>query len=274
VLHNFEKGQWSIALAALLAAGFRALDEGRARRAGALFGVAAALKVTPLVLLGLLVLRHRRAAAAMAATFGAILLVTLAVGGVAPWRAFFGGAARNAAVWAPWIANTASPAGIYARLFDGGAFARPLVAAPALATAAFDATAIALLAAALLAHRRASASSQPPPVVAAGGRASALEASWLTFPVLLNPLGWSHVLVMLLAPAVIAARDGGRTARALALAALAAFSVPRQTLALLAGPVPCSPGRGLALGVHAAFAVVLFATLLGVSRDRGGGRRA
>src|SRR5262249_48996762 len=41
VLHCLEKGQWSIWLAALLAAGYRALEEDRPARAGALFAAAA-----------------------------------------------------------------------------------------------------------------------------------------------------------------------------------------------------------------------------------------
>jgi hypothetical protein len=278
VLHGLEKGQWSILIAALLAAGLRALEGERPRRAGVLFGLAAALKVTPLVLAVVLVLRHRRAAAAMLATFAAAVAATVAVSGVGPWRAFLGGAARNAAVWAPWIANTASPAGVYARLFAGGPFARPLFEAPALANAAFDLTAAALIVAALL-GLRAVARARPSPAGAAGGGEAAGEtailAAWLTFPVLLNPLGWTHVVVMLLAPLVIAVRDGGPRTRRVAFFVLAALTVPREALARFAGPIPVAPIRGLALGLHAAAAVALFATLLRVARDgAAGGERA
>ena len=63
VLHDLAKGQWSILLETLIAAGWRALDRGQARAAGVWLGIAAALKATPLLLLAYLWLRRRRAAA-------------------------------------------------------------------------------------------------------------------------------------------------------------------------------------------------------------------
>jgi hypothetical protein len=218
----------------------------------------------------------------MLGTFAVAALASIAVDGLAPWRAFFGGAARNAAVWAPWIANTASLAGVYARLFDGGPFARPLFAAPALASVAFNVTALALLGAAVFALRQRRELSVPPtstaPSTASASATATTTASadlplavsdvapWLTFPVLLNPLGWSHVLVMLLAPLVVAARDGGPAARPGLVLLLALLSVPRQTLILLAGPLPVSPGRGLLLGLHAFAALALYVALLRTGR--------
>ena len=130
-LHCLEKGQWSIWLAALLAAGHRALERGQARRAGAWFGVAASLKATPIVMLGLLVARSRRAAAAMAATALALACLATAIEGLAPWRAFFADAPRDVAAWATWLANTASLQGVYARLLTNGPFSSPVVVAPA-----------------------------------------------------------------------------------------------------------------------------------------------
>src|SRR6185437_8152556 len=239
VLHCLEKGQWSILLAALLADGLVALTTDRPRRAGVLFGLAASLKMTPILLLGLLVVRHRRAAVAMAATIGTAAIASLAVDGTAPWKAFVGGAARNAAIWAPWTANTASLAGATARLFGApGPFARPLLAAPALATSLYAAAVGAFLVLALLALRR------PDP-------ARSTLAAWLALPVLANPLGWSHVLVMLLAPLVLAFRGAGAgtVTRHVAWAALIVFSIPRATLSHLAGPVPVDPCRGLVLAL-------------------------
>ena len=264
VLHCLEKGQWSILLAALLAAGLLALESDRQRRAGVLLGLAAAIKATPLVLLLLLAWRYRRAARAMAATLALAVAASLAVDGLAPWRAFLAGAGRNAAIWAPWAANTASPAGVYARLFDPPSeFSRPLVAAPALATLAFALTALALLATALLALRPRPAPPSPPlsPPPSDPRPSSTTLAAWLTLPVLLNPLGWSHVLIMLLAPLAVAARDGSPRTRQLAVVVLALITIPRLTLARLAGPLPIAPARGLVLGVHAAAAVILFVTL-------------
>lgn len=257
VLHCLEKGQWSILLGALLADGLAALIAGRQRRAGVLFGLAAALKATPILLLGLLFVRHRRAAAAMAATIGLAVIASLAVDGTAPWREFLGHAAGNAAIWAPWTANTASLAGVTARLFGApGPFARPLFAAPALATGLYTTAIGAFLLAALYALRplrpSAARASTPAPVLAA----------WLSLPVLANPLGWSHVLVMLLAPLAVAFRHGTASMRRTASAALIIFSIPRATFAHLAGPLPVAPGRGLVLGLPALAAAALFVALL------------
>jgi hypothetical protein len=248
VLHCLEKGQWSILLAALLADGLVALTSDRQRRAGFVFGLAASLKATPILLLGLLVVRHRRAAVAMAATIGAAVIASLAADGTAPWRAFVGGAARNAAIWAPWTANTVSLAGVTARLFGApGPFARTLIAIPALATGLYAAAVAAFLVVALLALRR----PDPP---------RSTLAAWLALPVLANPLGWSHVLVILLAPLAVAFL-ASTTTRRIGWVALVVFSIPRATLSHLAGPVPVAPGRGLVLGVPAFAAVVLFTAL-------------
>jgi hypothetical protein len=259
-LHCLEKGQWSIWLAALLAAGFRALERDRPIRAGALFGAAASLKATPLVLFGLLLARSRRAAAAMAATVVALALAATAVVGLAPWRAFLADAPRDVAAWATWLANTASLDGVLARLWTASPFSRPLAVAPGLARAAFALTEAALLAAAIAVGWRQWSSARRS---GAGEPLGACwSAAWLALPVLLNPLGWTHVVVMLLVPIVVALRDGGAATRAVALAALAALSIPRQTLFAWAGPMPVPPLRGLVLGVHAFAALALYVALL------------
>jgi hypothetical protein len=266
-LHSLEKGQWSIALAALLAAAARALERGRAGWAGALFGVAASLKATPLVLLPLLLARSRRAAAAMVGTLAALAALATAVEGAAPWRSFVVDAPRDVAVWATWLANTASLQGVLARLFAPSVFSRALVTAPAVSRVGFLVASAALVAAAALvgwrrglAGARAPAATEPAPDDA---RAVALwTGAWLALPVLLNPLAWSHVVVMLLAPAVIALRDGGARTRAVTLLALAALSIPRQRLMAWAGPVRVAPGPGLVLGLHAAAALALYFALL------------
>jgi hypothetical protein len=262
-LHGLEKGQWSIWLAALLAAGFHALERERPVRAGALFGVAASLKATPLILVGLLFARSRRAAATMLATVLALALIATAIDGLAPWRAFFADAPRDVAAWATWLANTASLEGVYARLWTVGPFTRPLFDAPGLARAAFTLTSAALVVAALVVGlRRRRAAAWP-----AGGDpfGACWAAAWLALPVLLNPLGWSHVVVMLLAPLAVALRDGRPRLRAVALVALAALSLPRQTLMAWAGPMPVPPIPGLVLGVHACAALALYLALLGAA---------
>jgi hypothetical protein len=250
VLHCLEKGQWSILLAALLADGLVALTTERPRRAGFLFGLAAALKATPILLLGLLAVRYRRAAVAMAATVTVAVVASLAADGAAPWRAFLGGAARNAAIWAPWSANTASLAGLTGRLFGApGPFSRPWIAAPSLAAALFTLMTGAFVLAALRALRR-----PAPP--------RSTVAAWLALPVLANPLGWSHVLILMLAPLAVAFRDGSVATRRGAWAALIVFSIPRAVLAHLAGPLPVAPVRGLVLSLPAVAAAALFVALL------------
>jgi alpha-1,2-mannosyltransferase len=255
-LHCFEKGQWSIWLAALLAAGLRAFEAGRPRRAGVAFGIAAALKVTPIVLLGFLLLRRRRAAVALLATGALAALVALSAVGPGAWMVFLAESPHNAAVWAPWIANTASLDGVYARLLTSNPFSRALFVAPRFAAAAFGLTELALLAAALggaLSSRRHRTMTQV--------SERRLLAAWLTLPVLLNPLGWSHVVLMLLAPLAVSARDGGPRRQTTAMVLLAILSIPRQRLAAWAGGLPVGPAAGVLLGLHAFTGVALFATL-------------
>jgi hypothetical protein len=254
-LHCFEKGQWSIWLAALLAAGLRAFEAGHPRRAGVAFGLAAALKVTPIVLVGFLLLRRPRAAVALLATGGLVALLALVAVGPQAWMAFLAQSPHNAAVWAPWIANTASLDGIYARLLTSNPFSRALFVAPRLAAAAFVLTELALLAAALgaLSSRRRRTMTQ--------ASERRLLAAWLTLPVLLNPLGWSHVVLILLAPLAVSARDGGPRRQTIALVLLAILSIPRQRLYAWAGALPVGPAPGLLLGLHALAGVALFVTL-------------
>lgn len=245
VLHNLAKGQWSILLAALIALGWRALERGHARAAGVFLGVAASLKATPVLLLGFLALRHRRAAGAMALTLAGIVLASVAAFGVEPWREWVANARPNALAWQTWTANTASLGGLFARLFTSSAFARPVAETPGLAQALTLAGAALLAAVAVDASRRARPSSE-----------HALFALWAAITVVVNPLGWTHTTVMALLPVALLARDGASPA---VLVVLVALTVPRQTLAALAGPVPVSPARGLALSLHAAALLVLIA---------------
>lgn len=79
IAQNLTHGQMSLFVAALVAAGVADLVRGRDLRAGTWLGLAAALKITPLLFaLALLPMRRLRAAAAMTAT------IVLAVF-VAPW---------------------------------------------------------------------------------------------------------------------------------------------------------------------------------------------
>jgi hypothetical protein len=158
----------------------------------------------------------------------------------------------NVLAWQTWIANTASINGAVARLFTTSAFSRPLEDSPALTQALTLALVAGLLGAAAVATWVAAPSPR-------GDRR--LFAAWTALVVLLNPLGWTHTVTIALVSLALLVEDAPPTALA---AVLVLLTVPRETLAALAGPLPASPGRGLALSVHAAALLVL----LGVSLRR------
>jgi hypothetical protein len=238
VLHNVAKGQWSILLAALILAGFRALDRGRLSAAGVWLGIAASLKATPLLLLGLLMLRYRRAAWSMLATMAVALLASLVVGGVAPWRAWLADAPRDVIAWQTWPANTVSVNGLIARLTAGGPFARPLIAAPPIGRALFVTVSLTLVAGVVFVTRRAAATSE---------NSRCIFAAWVALVVLLNPLGWTHTATLALIPLALLAGQ----MPLVVTAALTILTIPRETLAALAGTTPVGPGAGVILSFHA-----------------------
>ncbi len=259
VLHDLAKGQWSILLATLLVAGWRALDRGHARAAGIWLGLAAALKATPLLLLGYLWLRRRRAAWAMMTTLAALVALSIARFGLAPWSTWVAQARPNVLAWQTWIASTASINGAVARLFTTSAFCRPLIDAPALAQALTLALAALLLGATAVATRVAATSARDD---------RRLFAAWTTLVVLLNPLGWTHTVILALLALALLVEDAPPAAITTVLVVL---TVPRETLAALAGPLPVSPARGLALSIHAAALLVLLGVSLRRPRLDGGG---
>jgi hypothetical protein len=254
VLHNLAKGQWSILLAALIAGGLHALERDREGAAGVWLGVAASLKAAPVLLLGYLILRRRRRAAAfMAGTVAALGLASLALEGPGAWRAFFAAGPLEVAAWRTWTANTASLGGVLARLLVGGPFARPLVHAPAVAAALTAGASLALLAAATFASRRAPAGP---------AEERRLFAAWCLLVVLLNPLGWTHTLVIALVALAAFPRPP-----VLAAVVLVVWSIPHETLVALAGPTPVGPLRGLFLGLHAAACLALLDPALATARE-------
>jgi hypothetical protein len=254
-LHNLAKGQWSILLAALLVAAWRALEARRGRQAGAWLGAATSLKVSPALLLGYLVFRERRAAATLVAVALAAGAASLTVTGVGGARAWLAEAQPNVAGWQTWVGNTASLNGLVARLFAGGPYARPLVAAPGAARALTMVLSLALVGWAAMATWR-----TPP-----SRRADrCLGAAWLALGVLLNPLGWTHTLLLAL-PALVLLH--GLAPRNTLLVALALMSVPRQTLAALAGPPPTTPAAAPLLSLHAAALLLLVVTALRLATD-------
>ena len=91
----------------------------------------------------------------------------------------------------------------------------------------------------------------------------ALGAAWLALVVLLNPLAWTHTVV--LAVPALALLWGQAPPATLALA-FALLSVPRQTLAALAGPPPVGPAAAPILSLHAAALLIVFVTALRAAR--------
>lgn len=254
VLHNLAKGQWSIVLAALVALALRAMERRRPRAAGLWLGAAASLKLTPVVLLGYLLSRHRRAAT----TFVGVIVIGagagLLVAGVGAYAAWARDMPRDVAVWQTWNANTASLNGLFARLLTSDAFARPLVAAPALARAAHLVASIALL------GILGACTWRSPPSPASD---RALGAAWLAALVLLNPLAWTHTQVLAL-PAL--ALLVGAVPLPTLLVPCALMTVPRQTLAVLAGPTPVGPMAAPLLSLHAFGLLLVFVLALRAAR--------
>jgi hypothetical protein len=261
VLTNLELGQWSIVLGTLLAAGHRAWERGERPRGASWMAAAAALKLTPVVLLPALALRDRRAAWRFAAVLGGICLVALPLGGIAAWLALFRESGPNTEAWQTFWHNTLSFRGLWARLFVGGQFARPLVSAPPLARALTLASTVALLGVAVVATRRAARAP------ADRDREGCVLALWYVLVVILNPLGWPHYAILLLLPAALAARAArhapatgpDRPALLLCAAGLALLTIPKETLFLVAAPFPMAPGPALALSLPLAGALCVFA---------------
>ena len=281
VLHNFEKGQWSVPIAALLALAWAAARRGRPARAGGLIAAAGCLKVMPFAVLAALAARPGRAralAGAVAAT--AVLGVTSAlVMGPGYWRDFLSSSSANAAGWQTAPANTVSLWGVLSRLLVGGPFARPALAWPLGARALWALTAAALAGAASWATWRAAGA---PRGTAGDDGASATFAAWSALAVLLGPLSWTHTAAWLILPAAVllralASAPARFTSSALPalLLGLVALTIPRQTLFALAGPLPVAPLPGLSLGLHALGASLVFAVACAcAARERPGPRPA
>ena len=174
------------------------------------------------------------------ATLAALVALSVARFGLTPWRMWVAQARPNVLAWQTWIASTASINGTVARLFTASAFCRPLIDGPTLAQALTHAHAALLLGAPAVATR----------VPATPRRDDRrLFAAWTALVVLLNPLGWTHTVIVALVSLMLLIEDAPAVAL---IAAGVLLTVPRETLAALAGPLPVSPARGLALSIHVA----------------------
>ena len=267
VLTNLELGQWSIVLGALLAAGHRAWERGDRRRGATWMAAAAAVKLTPVVLLPALALRDRRAAGRFTAVLAGICLLALPLGGIAAWTALLRESGPNAEAWQTFWHNTLSFRGLWARLLAGGQFARPIASVPLLARALTMASNVALLGVAVVATRRAARGP------ADRDRDGCVLALWYVLVVVLNPLGWPHYAILLLLPAGLAARAArhalgpapapapapDRPALVLSGAGLLMLTIPKETLFLGAAPFPMAPGPALLLSIPLLGALCVFA---------------
>jgi len=266
VLHNLEKGQWSLPIAALLALAWSAVQRGRRGRAGALIAAAGCFKLTPALVLVALLGRagRRRALVGAAAVTAALAGLSLAVMGPAYWGDFLRSSGANAAGWQTAPANTMSLWGVTSRLLIGGPFARPALLSPAAARAVWSFGALLLLGLAFALTWR-DARAAPPGDVPSPGVPARVFAAWSALAVILGPLAWTHTAIWLVLPAALLLRDlaeapSRSVPRELTLlAALALLTIPRLTLFALAGPLPVEPARGLVLAFHLLGALLIFA---------------
>lgn len=158
---------------------------------GVLTGVAAGIKLTPLVFLGYLVVtRQWRAAVAMTLTFAASVLVPVVLlpdDGVRFWTSVLPDAGR---IGAPWFAANQSLMGVLARLGGEGDWVRP---------GWFVLSAVVVLAALWLARRS----------YAAGDSLAAVAVMGLA-SLLASPVSWSHHWVWCLPLGVVLLRHTNR----------------------------------------------------------------
>ena len=268
VLHNLEKGQWSLLVAGLLAGAWYLSLRGRDAAAGALVAVAGCFKLTPFLVLPALLLgaRPRRVAGGAAVTTALVVSAAAIVVGPGAFVTFGRNVAPNTRGWQTAPANTLSLWGALARLLVGGSYARPLTSAAAaalLARGLWALGAAGLIAWTLWSLRRASLLQAPVDVTPKGPRPLSLRARAFVaasiLAVVLNPLAWSHTASWLLLPAACVADTRTRIALGLAFIGL---TVPRAALLAVAGPLPVPAGRGLVLGLHLVAALTLLALAL------------
>jgi len=255
-LYNLEKGQFSILLALLTTAAWRAWLGGRSRLAALCIGAAASVKVVPILLGGWLLVRARSSLAWLAATGGVLTAISLLPLGWDAIPGYVEHTRANLSYWETWPAVTFSLHSLFARLLVGGQWATALIVQPAFARVLSTVIALTLVALALRHSWRTRASDD----------ASISYALWVTLLVVLNPLSMGHNGVLLALPLVIAARTVLSQPSTLLkvgwVVAMGLIALPRQTLLSLA-PVPVSPLAGVTvLALPLWGTLLLFAALL------------
>jgi len=259
-LHNVEKGQWSVVIAALVAAAFVATERGQHARAAGLIVVAASFKIFPILILFGLVNRSTWKAVAKGAliTGASVFALTTILLGVRPWMNFITHMAKNTAGWQTGPANTLSLWGALSRAFIGGPFACGLFPVPWGERVAVVAW---LASAAWLLSRWAQGALRARPTTTTAtsinGNPGLYRVAILA--VILGPLAWSHTGLLLLLPAAYAHAQTpdwrGRLTLALGCVCV---SLPRALFVQLAGTIPVSPARGLWLALPLLGAFTLY----------------
>jgi hypothetical protein len=223
-LYNLEKGQVSILLALLLALAWLAFRKGQPTATGIFIGLAAAIKVFPVLLGGWLLLRYHRA---LPWAIGAGALVTLFPLTLIGWDGLVGyirHSQANLQYWETWPSVTYSVHGALARLFVEGQWTTAWRDAPVVAKTAGTIIAAGLVAIALDASRRRGRTDDD----------SAVFSAWVTLLVILNPLSMGHNGVLLAMPVVLTAKalttDSRMWLKTTWVVAVVLISIPRQTL--------------------------------------------
>jgi glycosyl transferase family 87 len=241
VLYNLEKGQWSILVALLLALTWRFFRQSRPREAGACVGLAAAIKLFPLLLFAYLLIRSPRAVFWGTLVVVGLLVVPLVVTGPATIGAFLYQSRENLTYWETWPAVTYSVHAALARALIGGKWAEPfaqsVMAARVLEVFVF----VFLVGVAVVVTGR-----RPADATHEGAR----YAAWVALLVVLNPLSMGHNGVILAVPIVLIglalANEPRVWPRVCWLAGVVLVSLPRQLLAPNL-PMTTSPWEGLAV---------------------------
>ena len=260
VLYNLEKGQWSIILAVLVALGWRSLSQGRVRQGGSWIGVAAAVKVFPVLMGGYLLIRSRKAFLSFIIAGVIATALPLFWIGFGAFPDFMRQSQLNLPNWETFPSVMYSLHGTLARLMIGSQWAVAAVYAPALARGIEAICTLALLLVAGYLTVRAQRGISSPAV--------AFSAWCILLPVL-NPQSMGHNGLLLALPVVLTGsvidRYQGVWPKIFWTAGLVLASIPRQTLGRIAPP-PVGPWEGLTvLALPMWGALLLFGVALTVS---------
>jgi hypothetical protein len=270
VYGNFQQGQLTLVLVGLVTASWALDRSGRPGAAGALLGLAAAVKLFPAYLvLDFAGQRRWRALMATAVSFAVLTLATAMVLGLEPFRDYLNLVLPEQETVRSWWCNF-SIAGLWHRLFaptPGADLPPALWSSPALAcwgTILSDLVVTAILVAV-------SARARTP---ARRDIASAVAVSAM---LLVSPVTWDISMVFLLLPIAVIARTVGKArwmAVPLALILLAIWLPQGQlTELILAGQtIPVASPAFLLGPASAKFYALLGVFLLGLAAFRAGTR--